>query len=460
MDAAGVISHYVMDTSSPLSAGSDQPLTADSAGNTTFYLYGLGAIAEETNAWSYSLPDGTNTPRQLSNLTGNITLSARYTPWGDTLDTSGAGNFTFGYFGGVMDAATGLLYVGNGQYYDPATGRFLTRDVNPDSTNPYVPWNPIGGIVGPIGLIAFFSGRKKKGSKAGTFLVLLLVLGSVGMTLAACGSAPAGQVTVTATSTPGAPVEYTATFDDGLTVTGTLPASSGAATAIATSCATVEVSVPTSTSTPTPSITIPIGSVEIDPIWGSNLKDLFDAYKDDNNGFTIIDFAVLVLSGEFDPVVEFPEYNDAGFRQDLAHAATHWLYINEGEFSQNALLNWLGAMDSARTRYFGWKSSGILGGPGRGVELANYVVNLMHNPPAEWKRLDTGDYTQGNYWQGAWKPLNQEPYTWGNRSLYTVDPVAKLAELGYPPPIRFLPGQNAWYLLSLAQSNALTPYRR
>src|SRR5687768_10100968 len=66
MDAAGVIAHYVM--------GGDQPLTADSAGNTTFYLYGLGAIAEKTDAWSYSLPDGTNTPRQISNLTGDITL--------------------------------------------------------------------------------------------------------------------------------------------------------------------------------------------------------------------------------------------------------------------------------------------------------------------------------------------------------------------------------------------------
>jgi len=48
-----------------------------------------------------SLPDGTNTPRQLSNLSGGITLSARYTPWGDTLDTYGTGDFTFGYFGGV-----------------------------------------------------------------------------------------------------------------------------------------------------------------------------------------------------------------------------------------------------------------------------------------------------------------------------------------------------------------------
>ena len=89
MDAAGVIAHYVMD--------GNRPLTANSAGNTTFYLYGLGAIGEETNAWSYSLLDGTNTPRQLSNLSGGITLSARYTPWGDTLDTSGTGGFTFGY---------------------------------------------------------------------------------------------------------------------------------------------------------------------------------------------------------------------------------------------------------------------------------------------------------------------------------------------------------------------------
>jgi hypothetical protein len=79
-----------------------------------------------------------------------------------------------------------LLYVGNGQYYDPSTGRFLTRDVYPNSSNPYVPWNPIGAIVGPLGVIALVFGRRKKGSKAGTFLVLALVAGSVGMTLAGC----------------------------------------------------------------------------------------------------------------------------------------------------------------------------------------------------------------------------------------------------------------------------------
>ena len=70
MDAADVIAHYVLD--------GNQPLTAESNGNTTFYLYGLGAIGEETNAWNFSLPDGINIPRQLSDLSGEITLSARY----------------------------------------------------------------------------------------------------------------------------------------------------------------------------------------------------------------------------------------------------------------------------------------------------------------------------------------------------------------------------------------------
>ncbi|MEK7324174.1 MAG: hypothetical protein AAB217_02820, partial [Chloroflexota bacterium] len=54
-------------------------------------------------------------------------------------------------FGGLMDAATGLVYVGGGQYYDPATGRFLTP-VNRDGTNPYVPQrsgDPLGVVLAP-----------------------------------------------------------------------------------------------------------------------------------------------------------------------------------------------------------------------------------------------------------------------------------------------------------------------
>jgi hypothetical protein len=66
------------------------------------------------------------------------------------------GRLHLGLFGGVMDAATGLIYVGSGQYYlpgrssghgDPATGRFLTREAKPENANPYVPWDAAGALL-------------------------------------------------------------------------------------------------------------------------------------------------------------------------------------------------------------------------------------------------------------------------------------------------------------------------
>ncbi|HTP00310.1 MAG TPA: hypothetical protein VMJ64_02980 [Anaerolineales bacterium] len=39
--------------------------------------------------------------------TAEITYSAGYTPWGDMLESHGSGNFSIGYYGGLLDAATG-----------------------------------------------------------------------------------------------------------------------------------------------------------------------------------------------------------------------------------------------------------------------------------------------------------------------------------------------------------------
>lgn len=106
----------------------------------------------------------------MTDDTGEVTYSARYTPWGDTLDASGTGNLTFGYpsielragFGGLMDVATGLLYVVMGSITlapalrlvqcrcNPSTGRFLTRNAKPNQTNPYVPFDPTGAMLGHI----------------------------------------------------------------------------------------------------------------------------------------------------------------------------------------------------------------------------------------------------------------------------------------------------------------------
>jgi hypothetical protein len=74
-------------------------------------------VAELTDTWAYLLSVGTNTPQHMTDASGTVTLSGSYTPWGDVLDYISEGNFTWGNFGGMMDASTGLLYVGNGQYY-------------------------------------------------------------------------------------------------------------------------------------------------------------------------------------------------------------------------------------------------------------------------------------------------------------------------------------------------------
>jgi RHS repeat-associated protein len=89
----------------------------------------------------------------------------RYNPWGKPIETDGLGNFDASYIGTLIDATTGLIYIGNGQYYDPETGRFLTRGVNPNSPNPYVPWNPVGAILAPLGLVSFYYSQKKGISK-------------------------------------------------------------------------------------------------------------------------------------------------------------------------------------------------------------------------------------------------------------------------------------------------------
>lgn len=92
MTAAGLTTQYELD--------GGRVLSANAAGNVTHYLYGLGPIGELTTDWVYSLPDGANTPRQLTDADGAVTLASSYTPWGDTLETYGSGNFTQGYFGG------------------------------------------------------------------------------------------------------------------------------------------------------------------------------------------------------------------------------------------------------------------------------------------------------------------------------------------------------------------------
>ena len=136
------------------------------------------------------MTDGFNVPRQLTDTGGEVTLSVRYNPWGKPIETNGIGNFDASYIGTLIDATTGLIYIGNGQYYDPETGRFLTRGVFPNNTNPYVPWNPTGMLLGPLGLVSLFSSQKKGKSKGRNRAVLIAILVLAMANLACCHVSP------------------------------------------------------------------------------------------------------------------------------------------------------------------------------------------------------------------------------------------------------------------------------
>ncbi len=178
----------------------DTLLAATASGQTTYYLSGIG---EYQAAWSYYLADGMNSVRQITNAQGVVMLTRSFTPWGELLALSGTGDFTWGYLGEVLDAATGLVYVGNGQYYDPATGRFLSRGVNLGAPNPYVPWqvNPTGMIVGPLALLALIRGKRKAG-KFDRFMVVAIVVFAMSLTVAGCAGYDERDTTPQPPSTP------------------------------------------------------------------------------------------------------------------------------------------------------------------------------------------------------------------------------------------------------------------
>jgi len=146
MTSNTLVSTYTVDL---LNGG--RVLSATTAGLTTRYLYARGPLAEYAGSgWSYYLTDRANLVRQVTDEDGEALFAVRYSPWGEVLWQSGADTLVWGSLGGWSDAATGLVYVGNGQYYDPRTGRFLTRQGRSGSSNPYLP-DLTGALLGPLG---------------------------------------------------------------------------------------------------------------------------------------------------------------------------------------------------------------------------------------------------------------------------------------------------------------------
>ena len=99
---------------------------------TRTYTYGLQRISEDQTidgAWTPSFYgyDGGGNVRQLTNSAGTVTDTYEYDAFGNKINSTGATPNNFLYRGEQYDPDLALYYL-RARYYNPATGRFMSRD--------------------------------------------------------------------------------------------------------------------------------------------------------------------------------------------------------------------------------------------------------------------------------------------------------------------------------------------
>jgi RHS repeat-associated protein len=109
------------------------------------YTYGLQRISENlspavtgNSTWTPSFYgyDGGGSVRQLTNSAGTVTDTYAFDAFGNTVSKTGTTQNNFLYRGEQLDLDLGLYYL-RARYYNPATGRFMSRD--PEDGNIAIP---------------------------------------------------------------------------------------------------------------------------------------------------------------------------------------------------------------------------------------------------------------------------------------------------------------------------------
>jgi RHS repeat-associated protein len=128
---SGVATKYLVDDLNP--TGYRQVFDELTNGAVTrTYTYGLQRISEEqviSSTWtpSFYAYDGGGNVRQLTNPAGVITDTYEYDAFGNSVATSGTTPNNYLYRGEQYDQDLGLYYL-RARYYNPLTGRFMSRD--------------------------------------------------------------------------------------------------------------------------------------------------------------------------------------------------------------------------------------------------------------------------------------------------------------------------------------------
>jgi RHS repeat-associated protein len=127
------------------------------------YSYGLQRIDVNqlvNNTWTLSFYgyDGSGSVRQLTDTAAAVTDTCQYGAFGNNVAATGTTPNNYRYRGEQWDSDLGLYYL-SARYYNPATGRFLTRDPSDgDVSEPaklhkylYADGDPVNG-ADPTGL--------------------------------------------------------------------------------------------------------------------------------------------------------------------------------------------------------------------------------------------------------------------------------------------------------------------
>jgi RHS repeat-associated protein len=112
--------------------GSGWPLS----GGTSAYVWGQGLISSIAGSGNgmttYALKNALQNPILQLARSGSLTAAVTFDAFGNPTSQSGTPS-AVGFTGGIMDSETGFFSL-KARYYDPSSGRFITRDPLPGSS--------------------------------------------------------------------------------------------------------------------------------------------------------------------------------------------------------------------------------------------------------------------------------------------------------------------------------------